>query len=184
MSLRNLLITGLATSATAARLLVSGFAKVDGTNGTILALDYPSLEIASTNAKIGPQPTWLDPTLYRSHGLVLGLDEAWATADKAGLYSLKKAANGGLDVVSFAAVLGGPVSTQFYNKNSAVAIAHYGGGAISTFSVSKDGALAPIQNVTYGAEGHGPLPSQTTATSEPSLLIEKWRGNFPPEGAS
>lgn len=170
MSLRTLIIAGLATSATAAKLLVSGFAKTEGTNGTVLTLDYPSLKIVSTNSKIGPQPTWLDTTLYKSNGLVLGLDEAWATADKAGLYSLKKAANGGLDVVSFATILGGPVSTQFYNKNSAVAIAHYGGGAISTFSVSKDGAFAPLQNVTYGAEGHGPLPQQDASHVHHAVL--------------
>jgi hypothetical protein len=90
MSLRTLIITGLVTSATAAKLLVSGFAKVDGTNGTILTLDYPSLKISSINSKIGPQPTWLDATLYKSNGLILSIDEAWATADRAGLYSCQR----------------------------------------------------------------------------------------------
>jgi 6-phosphogluconolactonase (cycloisomerase 2 family) len=57
-------------------------------------------------------------------------------------------------------VPGGPASTQLHNKNSAVSIAQYGRGTISTFSVSKEGAFAPIQNITYGAEGHGPLSQQ------------------------
>ncbi|CAI6337698.1 unnamed protein product [Periconia digitata] len=170
MSLRTLLVAGLATSATAVKLLVSGYAKVDGTNGTVLTLDYPSLKTVSTNDKMGPQPTWLDTTLYKEKGLVLGLDEAWSTPDKAGLYALKKSSNGGLDVTGFATILGGPVSTQFYNKNSAVAIAHYGGGAISTFSVAKDGAFAPLQNITYGTEGHGPGAGQTTSHVHHSVI--------------
>lgn len=169
MALRTLLVAGLATSATAAKLLVSGYAKGEGSNGTVLTLDYPSLKTISTNSKLGPQPTWLDTSLYRE-GLVLGLDEAWATPDKAGLYSLKKGANGALDVAGFATVLGGPVSTQFYNKKQAVAIAHYGGGAISTFTVSKDGAFAPLQNVTYGSEGHGPGAGQTTSHVHHAVL--------------
>ncbi|KAF1952612.1 putative isomerase YbhE [Byssothecium circinans] len=118
---------------------------------------------------MGPQPTWLDLTLYKK-GIVVALDEAWATADKAGLYSLKKSANGSFDVNNFASIIGGPVSTQFYNKDTAVAIAHYGGGAVSTYKVSKDGAFTELQKIPYGPEGHGPGAGQTSSHVHHAIL--------------
>jgi 6-phosphogluconolactonase (cycloisomerase 2 family) len=179
MSFRTFLIASLVTSATAAKLLVSGFGKVDGANGTVLTLNFDpgsaggensaSLKIASTLSKIGPQPTWLDTTLYES-GIVLALDEAWATPDKAGLYSLKQGANGSLDVSNFISTLGGPVSTQFYNNNAAVAIAHYAGGTIVTYKVSKDGAFTALQSIPYGPEGHGPGAGQTASHVHQSII--------------
>ncbi|KAF2642980.1 putative isomerase YbhE [Massarina eburnea CBS 473.64] len=92
---------------------------------------------------MGPQPSWLDTTLLKS-GTVLALNEAWATPDSAGLYALKKGADG-LSIKSYLPVLGGPVSSQFYNNNTAVAIAHYSGG-------------------------HGPGAGQTTSHVHHSIL--------------
>jgi 6-phosphogluconolactonase (cycloisomerase 2 family) len=145
MSLKTFLMAGLATSVSATKLLVSGYGAGAPVNGSVLTLelstDKSSLKTVSDFTKMGPQPTWLDTDLYKS-GMVLGLDEAWATEKTGGLYSLKKGTDGTFNVAGFATVLGGPVSTQFYNNNTAVAIAHYGAGAISTFKVSKDGALS------------------------------------------
>lgn len=170
MAVRNLLLASLATSASAVKLLVTSYAGGGAPNGTIFTLDFTpgladghaaasaSIKTIATNSECNSAPTWLDLSLGGNK--VVCLDEGFATAN-ATILTLTMQSDGSLKTIHSAPTIQGPVSTQFYNKNSAVALAHYGGSAVSTFKVSPDGAFTPLQNFTYSNETHGPvLPDQ------------------------
>jgi 6-phosphogluconolactonase (cycloisomerase 2 family) len=162
MALRNILFAGLASSVSAVQILTSAYGSgAPGVNGTITTFDL-SLGVGAATLKnlnafdgAGQQPTWLDVSL--GNDKVISLDEGWAGA--ASLSSIFRQKDGSLKVNNMVGVLGGPVAVQFYNKNTAIAVAHYGTGAISTFSY-KDGTFTPMEQFKYSNATHGPRPEQ------------------------
>ncbi|KAF1964685.1 putative isomerase YbhE, partial [Bimuria novae-zelandiae CBS 107.79] len=88
------------------------------------------------------------------------VDEAWASPNKSGLITFNLNADGSLTKSAFADIpRGGPVATQRYNKNKNIAIAHYGGHGITTFT-DKNGAFELLQNIGYEGRPVGPKPQQ------------------------
>ncbi|KAL1613164.1 hypothetical protein SLS60_001396 [Paraconiothyrium brasiliense] len=161
MSLRTLLVAGLATSASAAKLLVGGYGPTSDTitDGYIDTLDYTNgaLKKTSENTEAGPQPAWIDLGLK---GKAIVVDEAWATPDSSGLHTFTLNSDGSLKHDAVVTIpRGGPVATQLYNSNKNLAIAHYGGHGLTTFSVV-NGAFTLLQNIGYANTTHGPKPQQ------------------------
>ncbi|PSN70363.1 putative isomerase YbhE [Corynespora cassiicola Philippines] len=174
MALNRLLLASLATSAASAtKLWVTSYAAPNEPLGKITTLELSAngnsvstLSTLSTNQECGSAPTWLDLSL--GNGRIVCVDEGFATPN-ASIVTLEIAADGSLTAVGKADTIQGPVSTQFYNNNTAVALAHYGGSAISTFKVAPDGSYAPLQNFTF-AITPGPRPEQEASHVHHSVI--------------
>jgi len=174
MSISKLLLATLAGSAMAnTRLWVTSYAAPDTPNGLVSTLELTpglgegALKSVAKNSECGSAPTWLDNT-FRHKGTLLCLDEGWATPN-ASLNPLKINNDGSLKSVGNITLIQGPVTTTFYNDNKALAVAHYGGSAISVFSVNEDGTqFKPLQNITF--EAKGPKPEQTASRIHQGLL--------------
>ncbi|KAF2438754.1 putative isomerase YbhE [Karstenula rhodostoma CBS 690.94] len=161
MSLRTLLIAGLATSASAAKLLVGGYGPTSATiaDGYIDTLDYTNgvLKKTAENTEAGAQPAWIDLGLK---GKALVVDESWGTPESSSLHTFALNADGSVQHTAVASIpRGGPVSTQLYNGGKNLAIAHYGGHGLTTFS-NVNGAFTLLQNIGYENRTTGPKPQQ------------------------
>ncbi|KAJ4286821.1 hypothetical protein N0V90_013073 [Kalmusia sp. IMI 367209] len=160
MALRNLLLAGMATSASAVKLLVGGYGPTgDNPNGYLDTLDYTNgaLKKTSENTEAGAQPAWIDLTLK---GKAVVVDESWATANSSGLHTFAINADSSVQHTAYVEIpRGGPVSTQFYNNNANLAIAHYGGHGLTTYTVGANG-FTLLQNIGYEDRTPGPKPQQ------------------------
>ncbi|KAF2007543.1 putative isomerase YbhE [Amniculicola lignicola CBS 123094] len=167
------ILAGTATAANV-KLFITSYAGEGSTLGKVTTLELkpglvslrvPSADLMSTrvNEQCGSAPTWLDLTDKK---FVFCVDEGFQTPN-ASINTLEKNADGSLKSVGKVDTIQGPVSTQFYNKNAAVALAHYGGSAISTFT-QKNGVFTPLQNFTFVAKG--PNPAQEAAHVHHSVI--------------
>jgi len=131
-------------------------------------LGQGALTVKSVNRECGSAPTWLDTTFKDSNNILYCVDEGWQTPN-ASINTLKIAADGSLKSVAKIDTIQGPVSTQFYNKNKALALAHYGGSAISTYTLSSDKTtFTKLQNFTFVAKG--PLPQQEASHVHEAII--------------
>ncbi|KAI0996210.1 hypothetical protein K3495_g11969 [Podosphaera aphanis] len=69
----------------------------------------------------------------------------------------------------------GPVASVVYNDGKALAVAHYGGHAVSNFAISDDGKLSPLQAFVYQTP---PGPRKQQDSSHPHQVILHPAGNF------
>ncbi|KAF2257513.1 putative isomerase YbhE [Lojkania enalia] len=167
MALSTLLLASLASTATAVRLFTSSW-PTDGKGNIVRAITFEpglgyaygrpsaSLTTVSENSECGSTPTWLEldgSTLYC-------LNEGWAgAAPDDSFNTLTVSADGSLKLkASTKLPLPGAVANQFYNNKQAVALAHYGGGGISTLKALPDGSFSELQTFKFNASG--PRPEQ------------------------
>jgi 6-phosphogluconolactonase (cycloisomerase 2 family) len=161
MALRNMLVAGLATSASAVRILTSAFG-AGPPNGSITTLELTpgvgagSLKVLNAFDGAGAQPTWLDTSL--PGGKVVVIDESWA-GPNALLSLITQNKDNKFKLDNSLSILGSPVSVEFYNNKKALAIAHYGTGAVTTYAF-KDGAFTPLEQFKYSNATRGPKPQQ------------------------
>ncbi|EUC33170.1 hypothetical protein COCCADRAFT_96811 [Bipolaris zeicola 26-R-13] len=146
-------ITALALlgSTAAERLLLASYG-TDSTLGSVTTLElYPStgskcnrkLEVIHNSQECGPLPTWLDTSLGQNK--VICLDES----GNANITTFNLQPDGSLKKISSSPALGGAVSSATYNNGSAIALAHYGPPAISSYSVHGNSQLQSLQNITF-----------------------------------
>ncbi|KAF2241703.1 putative isomerase YbhE [Trematosphaeria pertusa] len=131
------------------------------------AIASAALTAVSKNTQCASAPSWLDLSL--GGGKVVCIDEGF-TGPNGTIFTLTADAAGKLSAIHSSLTISGPVATKFYNNNTAVALAHYAGSAISTFKVSADGAYTPLQNFTYPGDNHGPKPQQDKAHVHEAIL--------------
>ncbi|KAF2679488.1 putative isomerase YbhE [Lentithecium fluviatile CBS 122367] len=173
MALRNLFFAGLATSASAVQILTSAFGN-DTVNGSISTFDLTlgvgaaSLKPLNAFDKAGAQPTWLDTSL--GGGKVVVIDEAWAT--NASLSTIARQTDGSFKLTNMIGILGSPVAVQFYNNKKALAVAHYGTGAVTTYSLGANGAFTPLEQFKYSNATHGPKPQQADGSHVHHAVID------------
>lgn len=177
MAMNNLLLAALASSASAVRLFASNYAPPNSSLGSVSTLDFApglgqgensaSLKSVSASQECGSEPTWLDRT--QGGDLIYCVDEGWLTPN-ASLNTLRISPNGSLKRVAKLDTIQGPVATQFYNKGAALALAHYGGSAISTYKLSADKTtFTPLQNFTFSTPP-GPRPEQEASHPHEAIL--------------
>lgn len=131
-------------------------------------LGQGALTIKSINKECGSAPTWLDKTFKDSNSILFCVDEGWQTPN-ASINTLKISADGSLKSIAKIDTIQGPVSTQFYNKNKALALAHYGGSAISTYTLSANKTtFTKLQNFTFVALG--PRPQQEASHVHEAII--------------
>jgi 6-phosphogluconolactonase (cycloisomerase 2 family) len=177
MTKNNLLLAALASSASAIRLFTTSYAAPDSKLGTITTLDLAlglgagansaTLKAVSANQECGSAPTWLDRTL--GGDIIYCVDEGWQTPN-ASINTLTISADGSLKRIASLDIIQGPVATQFYNKGAAVALAHYGGQAVSTYKLSADRkSFTKLQNFTFNTPP-GPRPEQEASHPHHAVL--------------
>lgn len=177
MATRLLLVT-LASSASAVRLFATSYAPPNSALGAISTLEFTesagTLKSVAQNQECGSAATWLDPQNL-SKKLLYCVDEGWQTPN-ASINTLTINADGSLKRIKTLPTIQGPVSTQFYNKGAAVAMAHYGGSAITTYKLNADKAtFTPLQNFTFSTPP-GPRPEQEA--SHPHHAVIDPTGRF------
>ncbi|KAF2788616.1 putative isomerase YbhE [Melanomma pulvis-pyrius CBS 109.77] len=171
MAIANLLLATLAGSAAATKLYITSYAPPNATVGAVTTLELSpglgqgALKSVAANNECGSAPTWLDDTL--GNDVIFCVDEGFQTPN-ASINTLKINADGSLKSIAKVDTIQGPVSTQFFNKNKALALAHYGGSAISTFTVSGKGTFTPLQNFTFVAKG--PRPEQEASHVHEAII--------------
>lgn len=151
MAIHKLLLAALVSSTNAVKLYVANYA-LDGPVGQVSTLEFTpgvgagDLRTIATNEECGSAPSWLDQTLGPQ--TLICVDEGFQTPN-ASINTLSVSQNGTLARIAQVDTIQGPVSTQFYNGKKAVALAHYGGSAISTFKVVNNTSFAPLQNFVF-----------------------------------
>lgn len=175
--MRNTILAALAGSASAVRLYASNYNPPSAQMGMVSQLFYQgnSLDLVSQGEVCGSEPTWLDRT--QGGDKMYCVDEGWMTPN-ASLNTLQIAADGSFKNIAKLDTIQGPVSTQFYNGGKAVAMAHYGGNAVSTYTISKDRTtFTPLQNFTFYGVPLGPRDEQKDG-SHPHQAVLDPTGRF------
>ncbi|KAJ9665922.1 hypothetical protein H2201_004046 [Coniosporium apollinis] len=166
------LSTLLAATAAACNLYVASY---DG-NVTTLSLSttadggYES-EVIYTNPGCAGSPAWL--TLDAANDVLYCLDEGNQTPNGS-ITAFRTSASGELTVLSDRETITGPVSSVLYGSNSsrAIALSHYAGQAVSTFSIAANGSFVPLQNITFTLPGPGVNPDRQTGAYQHQVVLD------------
>ncbi|KAF5123602.1 putative 6-phosphogluconolactonase [Metarhizium anisopliae] len=132
--------------------------------------NVPVLKAVSSTDGCAVSPSWL--TLDHAHSTLFCIDEA-LPSDKGSLSSFKTNSNGSLTTLNKAVTLGGPVSGALYGPNgSALAVAHYGAGALTTWDVSNPSNLTLVQSELYHMDKPGPIADRQNAPHPHQTLLD------------
>ncbi|KAF2467234.1 3-carboxymuconate cyclase-like protein-like protein [Lindgomyces ingoldianus] len=123
-----------------------------------------SLKAVAVNTQCGSAPTWLD----LEGSTLFCVDEGFSTPN-ASVNTLTISADGSLKAASKVDTIQGPVSDQIYNDGKALALAHYGGSAVSTYKLSTVGGLTPLQNFVFSTPP-GPRPEQEASHVHEAII--------------
>jgi 6-phosphogluconolactonase (cycloisomerase 2 family) len=167
MGFHSLVLVALASSAAAVNLYVTSYSG----NITTFQLDRNTLKPIAVNQQCGTSPTWLqiDAQNLRKETLYC-VDEGFTAPATLNSYNVNR--DGSLTRISSVITIPGPVSSIFYNegKKCAVALAHYGGSAITTYLKSPEGQLTSLQNLTFTLPQPGPRPEQEASHVHHSVI--------------
>ncbi|TVY86954.1 putative 6-phosphogluconolactonase, partial [Lachnellula willkommii] len=170
MRWQHLPLGGLVASSVAVNLYVSSYIG----NITTLSLSRDangsySLTAVAANNGSSPSPTWLEKDRY--NGIIYGLDEG-LTGPNGSISSYKTSASGELTQIDRHVTLGGPVSSIVYNGGKAIAVAHYGGSAVSSWTIQESGGLALLQNFQFTLSAPGTIPDRQDAPHPHEALVD------------
>jgi 6-phosphogluconolactonase (cycloisomerase 2 family) len=115
------------------------------------------------NDGCGPNPSWL--TIDSHRGLLFCMNEGFSTPNGS-LTSFTISRDGSLQKVANIATPNGPVSGVIYGDPTgpqAIALAHYGGSAVSSYLIDAAGTLTVNQNLFYTLPQPGPDPTRQDA---------------------
>lgn len=128
-------------------------------------------DITYTNPGCAGSPSWL--TLDPADDVFYCLDEGNQTPNGS-VTAFKTSPDGELTVLSDHETITGQVSSVLYGEESsrAIALAHYGGHAVSTFSVAASNSFVPLQNITIALEKRGPNPDRQSAAFEHQMILD------------
>ncbi|POR35222.1 Uncharacterized protein TPAR_04586 [Tolypocladium paradoxum] len=111
------------------------------------AAGVPKLETVSSTDGCAGSPSWL--TLDHGRSTLFCVDEG-LQAGGGSLSSFRTNADGSLATLGRLSTPPGPVSGALYGpRNGGLAVAHYGGSALSTWDVSDAAKMTPAQTETF-----------------------------------
>ncbi|KAK4495398.1 hypothetical protein PRZ48_013729 [Zasmidium cellare] len=166
----SLLLSAMAVSAT--NLFVSDY------SGHITTLNLSekngsySLEKTHSNEGCAPNPSWL--TIDPSRGLLYCMNEG-LTSPNGSLASFIINTNGSLKTIQNTTTPNGPVSGVLYGEPAGqrgIALAHYGGSAVSTWLVRENGTFVKNEDFFYYLDQPGPVPDRQDAPHEHEALTD------------
>lgn len=167
MGLHSLVLVALASSAAAVNLYVTSYSG----NVTTFSFERNTLKPIAVNQQCGTSPTWLQLEAQNLRKKTLYcVDEGFSAPSTLNSYNINR--DGSLAKLSSVVTIPGPVSSVFYNtgKRCAVALAHYGGSAITTYLKSPEGQLTSLQNLTFTLPAPGPRPEQEAPHVHHSII--------------
>ncbi|KAH8678802.1 Lactonase, 7-bladed beta-propeller-domain-containing protein [Tricladium varicosporioides] len=159
----------IAQATGSTKLYVSSYA------GTITSLDLSktaggySLKSVAVNTGSAPSTTWIEKDPTKS--IIYVLDEGF-TSPNGSFAAYTTSASGALTQINRLMTLGGPVSSVLYNGGKSIAVAHYGGSALSTYSVLPSGGLAPGENFIFTLSKPGFNPGRQEAPHPHEALLD------------
>ncbi|KAF4626368.1 hypothetical protein G7Y89_g11791 [Cudoniella acicularis] len=163
-------LVNLTSTAVCTNLYVSSYAGDITSLQLIKSADdtYSLTKIAANNGS-SPSPTWLEKD--SKTGIVYGLDEGF-TSPNGSISSYKPSSSGVLTQIDRHLTLGGPVSSILYNEGKSLAVAHYGGSALSTWNILPTGGLSPGQNFLFTLTKPGANPARQEAPHPHEALVD------------
>ncbi|RDL39934.1 Uncharacterized protein BP5553_04274 [Venustampulla echinocandica] len=162
---------GLVTSsALATNLYVSSYSG-DITSLRLSQSDNGSyaLAVVATNRGSAPSPAWLEKEPGK--GVVYCMDEGLPVPNGS-ISSYRTSPCGELTLIDRHTTISGPVSSVVYNKGKAMAAAHYGGSAVTTWNILPTGGLSPLQNFTFKLSAPGTNPGRQDAPHPHEAIVD------------
>ncbi|KAM0717916.1 hypothetical protein Q7P37_006248 [Cladosporium fusiforme] len=162
-ALQYALISALSAAASATNLFVSSYAgdvttfSLAESNGTY------ALNATSSNSDCGPNPAWL--TLDASRGTIYCLNEG-LTSPNGSMSSFTINRDGSLNHVQNSTTISGPVSGVIYGDpagNRSIALAHYTGSSLTTYSLSSGANFEEDESFTFSLSEPGTDPERQDA---------------------
>jgi 6-phosphogluconolactonase (cycloisomerase 2 family) len=165
-------LSALSAAVSATDLFVSSYAG----NVTTLALGYTngsySLKTTSASSECGPNPAWLN--LDAPRGTLYCLNEGLTTPNGS-LSSFTINGDGSLKHVQNTTTLNGPVSGVIYGRASgdrSIALAHYGGSALSTHSLLSGGHFDGNDSFAFSMPGPGAVPDRQASPHPHEAVLD------------
>jgi 6-phosphogluconolactonase (cycloisomerase 2 family) len=153
-------LSALSAASSATNLFVSSYAG----NVTTLSLAESngtySLDATSANPNCGPNPSWL--TLDAARGTLYCMNEGLTTPNGS-LSTFTINRDGSLKHVQNSTVINGPVNGVIYGDPAGdrnIALAHYVGSSLSTYSLSSGGHFEEEQSFTFSLSEPGAVPDR------------------------
>ncbi|KAL3419776.1 YkgB protein [Phlyctema vagabunda] len=128
-----------------------------------------SLKTVAVNTGSAPNPSWI--TLDSKKRVLYCVDEG-LTVPVGSLSSYSVSASGALTQKNRQSVVGGPVSSVIYNGGKGLALAHYTGSSVTTYTIESSGDLKSLQNFTYALEAPGPNPVRQDSPHPHQVIID------------
>ncbi|CAM1511482.1 Fc.00g089950.m01.CDS01 [Cosmosporella sp. VM-42] len=153
-----------------AQLYVSSY------NGVITTLNFTEgkLKAVEKTKGCGGSPSWLT---YNQRNVVYCLDEG-LESDKGAIssFELAESEHGKLERLDQMATELGPVSAVvFGDESDGLAVAHYGGSALTTWSIRNPKFLTPMQTFKYSLPHPGPNPNRQEAPHPHQVVLDPTR---------
>ncbi|KAH6996301.1 Lactonase, 7-bladed beta-propeller-domain-containing protein [Ilyonectria sp. MPI-CAGE-AT-0026] len=126
--------------------------------------------VASTDGCAG-SPSWL--TLDHANSILYCTDEGLTTGSEGSLSSFSVIEDGSLVRLDRVRTVFGPVSAAVYGKDrNGLALAHYGGSALSTWNVEDPSAITSVQTRLFKMAQPGPDPSRQEAPHPHAAVVD------------
>ena len=155
----------LATPILAINLYVSSYSGLLTTLSlTSTSNNSYSLSKVASTTQCGPNPTWL--TIDTNRGLLFCLNEG-LTSVNGSLSSFTISSNGSLTHVQNTTTISGPVAAVIFGEPAGqrgIALAHYTGSALTTYTLGGAGHFTPNQQFPFTLNATGPNPARQEAS--------------------
>jgi 6-phosphogluconolactonase (cycloisomerase 2 family) len=165
-------LSALSATSSATNLFVSSYAGDVTTLSLTEANGTYSLNSTSANPSCGPNPSWL--TLDAARGTLYCLNEGLATPNGS-LSTFTINRDGSLKHVQNSTVINGPVSGVIYGDPAGdrnIALAHYIGSSLTTYSLSSGGRFEEDQSFTFSLSKPGPVPDRQDSPHPHEAILD------------
>ncbi|KAF2163112.1 hypothetical protein M409DRAFT_68734 [Zasmidium cellare ATCC 36951] len=162
-----------ATAVSATNLFVADY------SGNITTLNLSeqngsyTLEKTHENDGCAPNPSWL--TIDAGRGLLYCMNEGLAENSNGSLASFIISTDGSLKTVQNTTTPSGPVSGIIYGEPAGqrgIALAHYGGSAVSTWKLENNGSFTENEEFFYYLDQPGPVADRQDAPHEHEAITD------------
>lgn len=166
------LISALSATASATNLFVSSYSGDVTTFSLAESEGTYSLNATSSNPNCGPSPAWL--TLDAPRGTIYCLNEGLTTPNGSmSTFTINR--DGSLKHVQNSTTISGPVSGVIYGDAAGdrnIALAHYTGSSLTTYSLSSGGRFEEDESFTFTLSESGPVPDRQDAPHPHEAVLD------------
>lgn len=172
LMLQYTILSALSAAASATNLFVSSYSGDVTTFSLAESKGEYSLNATSSNGGCGPSPAWL--TLDASRGTLYCLNEG-LTSPNGSMSTFTINRDGSLKRVQNSTTISGPVSGVIYGDpagDRSIALAHYSGSSLSTYSLSSGGRFKEDDSITFSLSEPGAVPDRQDAPHPHEAILD------------